>query len=195
MSNADLNHYRPLFRYQDDGFVGLQAQPAEEYTDCQNYLAQIEAGVNRLRTQNSDAQLLLPMNAEQMCDQSLMTQLLDRLLKWRFSWRNIVLLIRQLPPSVSAERFNQAAYKLHQCQLQIWLDAAVLPELALFDEMLLADVIYFDYQQRSTNKTHDQQVLKQLYDDGIDFVMVEPPAELLEQSLPYPPRLVLTSKH
>ncbi|MFM2482990.1 hypothetical protein [Celerinatantimonas sp. YJH-8] len=192
-SDMDKSHYRPLFRSQDDGFIGIQAPFIENSDNDPGLLTQVEAAVGHLQHGNSDGLLLLPIDAAQMCNGSLMTELLDRLLKLRFSWRNIVLLIHQLPTSISKELFNQSAYKLHQCQFQIWLESPLLPILMQLPELLLVDAIYFDYQQDAAHSQWDSEMIQRLLDNGIDFVLAEPPLELDTEMFPFPLRLVLTS--
>ncbi|CAG8998867.1 MAG: hypothetical protein CENE_00827 [Candidatus Celerinatantimonas neptuna] len=182
IDKMDNTGYRSLFRYQDRKFIGYQAQLNSFQIDNQKLISLVEAGIARLHTENNGGVLLLPVRAEQICDQDLMTVLLDRLLKLRFSWRNVVLIIQSLSENQSLEQFNQAAYRLHSCQLQLWLAAPLYMRFQSLCESMLFDTVYFDYSEYSKKDLLlDSISLQQLYSSGITVVFSEPPKSLVDE--------------
>lgn len=178
----DNTGYQSLFRYQDRKFIGYLAQPNSFQIDNQQLISLAETGGARLHAENNEGSLLLPVRAEQICDQELMTLLLDRLLKLHFSWRNVVLIIQSISGEQSIKYLNQAAYHLHSCQLQLWLAAPIYERFQSLFELMLLDTVYFDYVDADKKGfSLDSISLKPFYGSDIQLVLYEPPKSVVRE--------------
>ncbi|MFM2486684.1 hypothetical protein ABUE30_16760 [Celerinatantimonas yamalensis] len=174
--------------------MGYQIVSKQQPLEARQLLMLAQEGAQQLLSEQQDGRLLLPVSPEQLCDEPLMNQLLDQLLKERFSWRNLVLVIASEPDAVQLERFNQAAYRLHGCQVELWLSVTdfAAPNELLVDALLI-DSTALPCPLDPLPKW--DEVLFSLEQAHLPLIWVEPPSEALSTCLQDPTYVVLSSLH
>jgi EAL domain-containing protein (putative c-di-GMP-specific phosphodiesterase class I) len=112
------------------------------------------SGVRELRRNGALGGLFIPVKTSQLIEPSFVDAVLDQLLKLKFSWRDLTLLLVDMPSLSDVHRCNHSAYRLNQCGIQLWLAHDVALHYSSFKEELLFDALQICHSQIMSDMTY-----------------------------------------
>lgn len=161
------------------------------------FLEKAQSCAQKMLLEHVAGPLLIVIDVELLNDKSWFEQLLDRLLKTHFSWRNLIVLVKDWPRYNDMAKANQSIYWLRSCQVQVWVQSLHMPSKSQLESVLVDAVVVdgFSHQDGSLAQADFQTHVDELSDDNATVILLNPPESFLSGHDISPLLGVLTSSN
>ncbi|CAG9295568.1 hypothetical protein [Celerinatantimonas diazotrophica] len=176
---------------------GWMLNDEDKCLNTSQFLEEAQSCAEKMLLEHVAGPLLIVIDDELLSDKFWFEQLLDRLLKIHFSWRNLIVLVKDWPRHNDIAKANQSIYWLRSCQVQVWLQSLHMPSRSQLESVLVDAVVvdafsrYDDCLAKADIQTH----VDELSDDNATVILLNPPASFLNDDDISPLLGVLTSSN
>lgn len=148
--------------------------------DKSQFLEKAQLCAQKMLTEQVGGPLLIVIDVELLSDKPWLEQLLDKLLKIHFSWRNLIVLVNDWPSQNDVAAVNQSIYWLRSCQVQVWLQSLQIPSKSQLESVLVDAVVVDAFHDPHLAGDDFEANVDELSEDNAAVILYNPPESFLQ---------------